>query len=177
VTDDLAVAAAREAAVEIALPCPAWFRACPEIGMLAESTARLALARGLAAAGLRLARRVMLDIRLGDDAEQRRLNRRYRGRDAATNVLAFPATSLDEPLPPAAPLLLGDVILAFETVAREAVEQHKPLGDHLRHLVAHGVLHLLGYDHANAADAKTMEALERDILAALGVPDPYDDTM
>jgi len=76
---------------------------------------------------------------------------------------------------PGAPLLLGDIVLAFETVAREAAEQNKPFTDHLRHLIVHGVLHLLGYDHQTAGAASLMEALERVILAKLGVPDPYHD--
>jgi probable rRNA maturation factor len=74
-----------------------------------------------------------------------------------------------------APLLLGDIVLAFETVAREATEQNKPFADHLRHLIVHGVLHLLGYDHQTAGAASIMESLESVILAKLGVPDPYWD--
>jgi probable rRNA maturation factor len=77
--------------------------------------------------------------------------------------------------PPGAPLLLGDIVLAFETVAREAAEQNKPFADHLRHLIVHGVLHLLGHDHQSASAASIMEFLERVILAKLGVPDPYHD--
>jgi len=77
--------------------------------------------------------------------------------------------------PSGAPLLLGDIVLAFETVAREAAEQDKPFADHLRHLIVHGVLHLLGYDHQTADAASMMESLERVILAKLGVPDPYQD--
>jgi probable rRNA maturation factor len=76
-----------------------------------------------------------------------------------------------------APVLLGDVVLAFETVRREAVEQGKPLADHLRHLVVHGVLHLLGFDHEDAAEAMAMEVQEIKILAGLGVPDPYRGIM
>ncbi len=80
-------------------------------------------------------------------------------------------------MPSDAPLLLGDVMLAFETVAREADEQDKTLADHFAHLVAHGVLHLLGYDHASDMEAVTMERLETSILAELGVADPYRGTM
>jgi probable rRNA maturation factor len=75
------------------------------------------------------------------------------------------------------PVLLGDVVLAFETVRRESTEQHKPLADHLSHLVVHGVLHLLGLDHESAAEATAMEAREIEILAGLGVPDPYRGIM
>jgi len=115
---------------------------------------------------------------LADDALVRRLNRAYRGRDAATNVLSF---ALAEPGGAAAarsaggvaPECLGDVILARETVAREARLQNKPPGDHLAHLVIHGVLHLCGLDHAGDAEAERMEALERQLLAGLGIADPY----
>jgi probable rRNA maturation factor len=105
------------------------------------------------------------------------LNRRWRGTDAPTNVLAFPAADPTVATPLGAPLLLGDVVLAFETTHREAAEQEKPLAAHLRHLVVHGVLHLLGYDHVDDADATTMEEREIAILAELGVPNPYRDTM
>ncbi|HEX7970330.1 MAG TPA: rRNA maturation RNase YbeY, partial [Stellaceae bacterium] len=101
----------------------------------------------------------------------RALNRQWRGKDVPTNVLSFPA--LGATPPPGAPRLLGDVVLAFETVAAEAAAQDKPLADHLRHLVIHGVLHLLGFDHESDADAQRMEASEIAILAGLGVPDPY----
>jgi probable rRNA maturation factor len=81
------------------------------------------------------------------------------------------------PVPDGAPLLLGDVVLAFETVRREAIEQEKPLADHFRHLVVHGVLHLLGYDHENAAEAAIMEEREIATLGEMGVPNPYRDTI
>jgi probable rRNA maturation factor len=107
---------------------------------------------------------------LAGDAAVRALNRRWRGRDSATNVLSFAS---GEAGGAGRTVLLGDVVLAFETVAREAAEQGKPLADHFAHLVAHGVLHLLGYDHVKAAEARRMEALERRVLAGLGVGDPY----
>ena len=129
---------------------------------LPEAEARVRAAAAAAAAG----RDGALAVLLTDDAAVRELNRRWRGRDAATNVLSFPAA------PTAAPWL-GDVALAYETCAREAAEQGKPLADHVTHLVAHGVLHLLGWDHQTDAEADRMEALERDILARIGVPDPY----
>jgi probable rRNA maturation factor len=112
-----------------------------------------------------------LSLVLADDATLRALNRRWRAQDKPTNVLSFAAQG--EETPPDAPLLLGDVVLAFETVAREAAAQGKPLGDHLRHLVVHGVLHLLGHDHERREEAALMEALETRILAGLGVADPY----
>ena len=105
------------------------------------------------------------------DAELRRLNREFRRQDHATDVLSFAAE--DEGLAPRAPFLMGDVVLAFETVSRQAQEQGKPLADHLRHLVVHGVLHLLGYDHQEPGAAQEMEALETRVLARLGIADPY----
>ena len=116
-----------------------------------------------------------LGILLTDDSEQRRLNRDFRGKDAPTNVLSFPAH--DGNAAPGVPLLLGDVVLAYETVAREAAERGWPLGDRLRHLVVHGTLHLLGWDHENETEAAAMELLETAILAKLGVSDPYNDTI
>jgi probable rRNA maturation factor len=105
-------------------------------------------------------------ILLADDEAVGELNREWRGKQGPTNVLSFPAA------PSAAPHL-GDIALAYETCAREAAEQGKALEHHVTHLVAHGVLHLLGWDHQTDAEADRMEALEREILARLGVPDPY----
>lgn len=118
-----------------------------------------------------------LAIVLADDAAVRRLNRDYRGVDRPTNVLSFPlvdARAGDEAAAAGAPLLLlGDVVVAYETVTAEAAEQGKAPVDHLRHLVVHGVLHLLGYDHDADPDADAMERLEARILAQFGVVDPY----
>jgi probable rRNA maturation factor len=105
-------------------------------------------------------------ILLADDATVQDLNARFRGKDAPTNVLSFPAPATAAPH-------LGDIALAYGVCSREAQAQGKPLAHHLMHLTAHGVLHLLGYDHQSDADAEAMEALERKILAGLGVPDPY----
>jgi len=122
---------------------------------------------------------VELGVRLTSDAEMRALNREYRGRDTATNVLSFALAAEDAspepgfPQPDNAPILLGDIVAAYETCASEAEDQAKSLADHLHHMVVHGVLHLLGYDHETEDEAAQMEALERDILARLGVPDPY----
>lgn len=112
-------------------------------------------------------------IRLVDEDEGRALNRHYRGKDYATNVLSFPA-ELPEGLPAGFRLpLLGDLVLCAPVVAREATEQGKPLNAHYAHLTVHGVLHLLGWDHEDDAEAEAMERLEREILAALGIDDPY----
>jgi probable rRNA maturation factor len=156
--------------VEVTVSCDAWFDDCPDAVAIAARAAQEAL---LDSAG---GERLIIDITLADDAEQRRLNRTYRGQDMPTNVLAFPQGMPDSSRPDA-PVLLGDIVLALETVRREAAEQHKPLANHLRHLVVHGVLHLLGFDHEEAKQAAAMEAREIKILAGLGVPDPYRGIM
>ncbi|HDY97548.1 MAG TPA: rRNA maturation RNase YbeY [Pseudomonas sabulinigri] len=112
-----------------------------------------------------------LTIRLVDIDEGQSLNHTYRGKDYATNVLSFPAD-----LPPELDLpLLGDLVVCAPVVAREATEQHKQLNAHWAHMVIHGCLHLLGYDHIDDAEADEMEALERELLAQLGIADPYLD--
>lgn len=161
----------RDIEIGVAVHSKAWQELCPEAATLAEDTARCALLD----AGPAGAAPVVVGVVLTDDAEQRRLNHAYRGIDKPTNVLSF---ALGEaPAARGVPLLLGDVVLACETVAREAAEQKKPVSDHLRHLVVHGVLHLCGFDHENATEAAIMEAREVEILKSLGVADPYRDTM
>ena len=114
-----------------------------------------------------------LAIRIVGTREGRALNRHYRGKDYATNVLSFPA-ELPEGLPEGVRLpLLGDLVICPSVVAREAAEQSKPLKDHYAHLTVHGVLHLLGWDHEDDKEAEAMEQLEREILAELGIADPY----
>ena len=114
-------------------------------------------------------KRADLAIRLVDAKEGRALNRHYRGKDYATNVLSFPVE-----LPEGVTLpLLGDLVICAPVVAKEALEQGKPLAAHYAHLTVHGVLHLLGLDHEDEREAEAMEQLERDILAELGLPDPY----
>lgn len=112
-----------------------------------------------------------LGVTLTDDAHIAALNGEWRGKDRATNVLSFPLAELrpGDPLP----AMLGDIVLGFETVSREAQEQGKPFIDHLTHLVVHGLLHLIGHDHMEDEEAETMEALERRILQHLAIPDPY----
>ena len=160
--------------IAVGVPCRDWLRACPGARQLARQAARAAWRAGrphLEGAG----GEAELAIVLSDDSQQQRLNRDFRGSDAPTNVLSFAAG--DSSAAPGAPLLLGDVVLAYQTVAREAAEQGRPLGDRLRHLVVHGTLHLLGWDHQSEPEAVAMELLETAILAKLGVPDPYRDTM
>jgi len=122
-----------------------------------------------ALAGARRRRTAELSLRIVDDTEGRELNRNYRGRDYATNVLSFPAE-----LPPGVDVpLLGDIVLCAPVVAREAMDQHKAVRDHYAHLTIHGVLHLLGFDHEADPSAVRMESLETRILAMLGIADPY----
>ena len=146
----------RAVAIEVVIEEPAW--------RTAEPKAR-ALVRAAALATLKAERRVAgsVAILLAADARLRALNAAFRGKDAATNVLSFPGAG-DH---------LGDIALALGVCAREAAEQGKSLADHLQHLTAHGVLHLLGYDHETDAEAEAMEAKERQVLAGLGVADPY----
>jgi len=158
--------------VEVSVSCDAWLAACPGAEAIAEAAARAALAEAPEGGAPAVA-----GVILTDDAEQRQLNRTYRGKDSPTNVLSFAMTEPGALGPPGSPVLLGDLVLAFETVAREAAEQDKLLADHLRHLVVHGVLHLFGFDHETDTEAATMEARETAILKGLGVPPPYRDTM
>ena len=145
------------AEVEVEVEADLW-RALPEPEALVRTAAAAALGDHSGS----------LAILLADDTAVQALNRQWRGKDVPTNVLSFPAAATAAPW-------LGDVALAYETCAREAGEQGKPLAHHVTHLVAHGVLHLLGWDHQTDAEADEMERLERDILAGLGVPDPYRD--
>lgn len=112
-----------------------------------------------------------LSILLTNDEEQHELNQQWRGKDSSTNVLSFPQI---EPFGPVFGIL-GDITLARETLEREALDLDKSLPDHFTHLVVHGFLHILGYDHITDAEALQMESLETQILAALGIDDPYAD--
>jgi probable rRNA maturation factor len=146
-------------ALELSIEATAWER-FPDAEAIVRRAAGAALAGGHAAE---------LGVVLTDDARMRELNRAWRGTDRPTNVLSFPAPRAGG----AEPRLLGDVVLAYETVMREAAELGIAPGDHLAHLVVHGTLHLLGHDHESEGDAEAMEQRERAILAELGVADPY----
>jgi probable rRNA maturation factor len=151
--------------VEVARSSPLW-RALPK----AEALARKAIDAAATAGGVRLLDGAEIGVQLVGDEEIRALNARWRGFDRPTNVLSFPAA------PPeriAAAPMLGDIVVAFETFEREAQGEDKALADHFAHLVVHGFLHLLGFDHEIAVEADRMEALETRILADLGVADPY----
>ncbi len=149
-------------AIDIVIESPLW-DSVPD----AAATVR----RAIAAAAPRSTGNAELAVVLTDDEAIRTLNRHWRGRDAPTNVLSFPAPKTGAG--PGAPKLLGDIVIAFESMAREAEAEGKQLLHHLAHLAIHGFLHLLGYDHESDDEAETMERLERDSLARLDVPDPY----
>jgi len=135
----------------------------------------LSFRKWIAAALANRIREADLAVRIVGTREGRALNRHYRSKDYATNVLSFPAELDDDiKLPKGVTMpLLGDLVLCAPVVAREAREQKKPLAAHYAHLTVHGALHLLGWDHDNDKDAGCMERLEREILAGLGIEDPY----
>ncbi len=152
-------------AVDIALEAEAWG---------GEGRWRPLIERAVAAVAARpepiVPEAAELSLVLADDARVRDLNRQWRGKDQPTNVLSFPASDADDEEPGP---LLGDVVLAYETCAREAAEDGKPIEDHVTHLVVHGLLHLFGWDHESDDEAEEMEALETEILAGLGIADPH----
>lgn len=133
-----------------------------------ESLATRALDQAGRRSGLPLLEGSEVSVLLSDDATIRLLNRDWRGLDKATNVLSFPT-----PGPLAARPLLGDIAVSWQTTRREADDEGKPVADHLAHLLVHGFLHLLGYDHERDSEADAMERLETSILADLGIADPY----
>jgi probable rRNA maturation factor len=155
--------------IEVTVDAAGWRVAVTDPEKLCRRAVAAVLAREADAA-------VEVSVLLADDAAVARLNRDYRGQDRPTNVLSFPAA-----LPVAAaigsPRLLGDVVVALETAAREAAEAGTPLADHLAHLVVHATLHLLGYDHLADAQAEDMEAREISLLAGLGIADPYAEAL
>jgi probable rRNA maturation factor len=138
-----------------------------------EWLAQRAAEAAVAAARLGQEEELEATLLLTDDAAVRELNRQWRGQDKPTNVLSFPA---DMASPPGEPRHLGDIALAYETLAREAEAEGKTLANHMAHLVVHGVLHLLGHDHESEGEAEEMERAEVEALAALGIPDPYRET-
>jgi probable rRNA maturation factor len=152
--------------VDIQVDQDAW-RAVPDVEGLLRDAARATQA----ALGKDLSDTVVT-ISLATDADVRELNSRWRNKNSPTNVLSFPAAA-DMPAPPDEPRPLGDIMLAAGVVQREALEQGKPLEEHLVHLAVHGILHILGYDHINESEAVEMERLEIDILRTLGIANPY----
>ena len=155
--------APRRIDIDVEVLDPRWLDTLRTARAICRRAASLAIANG----GGRLPARVSVAIALDSDTAVRRLNRTYRGFDKPTNVLSFPARADDRSF-------LGDIALARQTVLREAREQGKRPADHLTHLVMHGTLHLLGYDHEqDERQARRMEKLETRLLAAMGIADPY----
>ena len=148
--------------IEVEIDDPAWTSALPQ----AETIVERAVEAALDAFAPSEVEAPVVAVLLAGDETVADLNQRFRGKAGPTNVLSFPAAPNPEGQ-------IGDIALAYGVCAREASDQGKTLEQHLIHLVAHGVLHLLGYDHETDGEAEAMEALERSILETLGVPDPY----
>jgi probable rRNA maturation factor len=176
---DTATDTATVTLIDLAIEDTAWTEALPDLDVHANAAAALALE----AAGVDPAHR-SISLLACSDARIAILNGDFRGKAVATNVLSWPAFELAPahpgalpPSPPApahgAPQLLGDVAIALQTTRREAAERAIPLKDHVIHLILHGCLHLLGFDHETDADAETMEGIETRALARIGVSDPY----
>lgn len=159
--------------VLIAVEDDAWTEAFGESQLVALT--RRALAAAARHLALPEAIETEVSVTFADDATVAEANRAWRGKDRPTNILSFPMVQLEPGERPGP--LAGDLLLAFETVARESVAEEKPLADHLGHLLVHGFLHLMGYDHIEDDDAAAMEAAEVAILADLGIADPYDGPM
>jgi probable rRNA maturation factor len=155
--------------VDITTNNTAWESALPNLIILTEKTVQAALSRVPALQSRALEVSIVFD----NDTAVQELNKTYRFKDKPTNVLSFPQIEWSEALPDDPMLPLGDIILAFETVEREAQEQNKSLNDHTCHLLVHGTLHLCGYDHEDDDEAEIMEALEVEVLAELGIKNPY----
>jgi probable rRNA maturation factor len=153
--------------IDLAVEAAGWGHP-PDLEALVQRAADAAIAVAYAGVG-----DVAADVLLSDDETMRELNRTWRGFDKPTNVLSFPAPAIAG-VP--GPRHLGDVVLAYGTLEREALADDKSLADHAAHLVIHGLLHLLGYDHETAVEAEAMETLERRALARLDIADPYRDS-
>ncbi|MHA7870956.1 MAG: rRNA maturation RNase YbeY [Hyphococcus sp.] len=153
--------------IETVIEADDWTRAVPDLEGLAGRCARAAQSFEPELSG-------EIALLATDDASMQALNHRFRNKTAPTNVLSFPGASASGG---AANRFLGDIAIAYETCAREAAAKGVSLGDHAAHLIVHGMLHLIGYDHETVADAESMEAREAEILALLGIANPYADAV
>ena len=149
--------------LDLAIENEAWAQV-PNLELMAEQAVAAALPKG--------EQGKIITLLFADDETMQELNKDWRGKDAPTNVLSFPAPK-DQPVPPGELSLLGDIVLGFGTCAREAEEAGKTLTNHTCHLIVHGVLHLLGYDHVDDQEAEKMEAAEIKILSTLNISNPY----
>lgn len=150
-------------AIDFAMECPSW----AGLGNL-ERIVTDAIHAALAETAAEILAEAEVSLLFCDDAAIKTLNKAWRGENKATNVLSFAS-----PGPLARRMMIGDIAIAFETTEAEALAEGKPLEAHVSHLVVHGFLHLLGYDHEHEADAETMENMERRVLASLGIADPF----
>lgn len=146
--------------IDVRVEADGWKRSAKAQAIMRQAVAQAATAVSTTAAEVAIV--------LTDDSTIRELNREWRATDAATNVLAFPAKQ-----PNGGPPLMGDIVLAYQTIAREARLERKPFAHHLAHLAVHGFLHLVGYDHVRDDDAEAMERLEQNILRRIGIPNPH----
>lgn len=159
-----------------------WKKAFPRMKVKIEQAAACAFLHAKKPAAFKN-RAFDVSIFLTDDSNVKTLNKNYRGKNKPTNVLSFPQINLRrfdraalDIFPLKGKIPLGDIVLAFQTIEKESKAQEKKLEDHVIHLIVHGTLHLLGYDHENPKEAKSMEKQECDILASLGYPDPYHES-
>ncbi|OEJ64319.1 rRNA maturation RNase YbeY [Magnetovibrio blakemorei] len=159
--------------IDIAVDAGGWSEALPDFDKRCRVAITAAVAAGAEVEDEDEAQ-WEISVLLTNDAAVQVMNKNWRAQDKPTNVLSFAAPPSDD-LPDGAPMLLGDIVLAFETLVQEAQEQGKPLADHFSHLMVHGMLHLLGFDHESEAQAQEMEPLEVSILAGLGISSPYED--
>ncbi len=159
--------------IDISVTCLLWREAVSEVEDICRQAVRAAVLATLKLSTMTIAQ-AEVSLVLSDNTFIQGLNRQYRNIDRPTNVLAFPGNDPQMNASPM-PIVLGDVVVAFESALAEAREENKSLADHLRHLVVHGTLHLLGFDHQNDADADEMETLEIKVLSSLGVGNPYKD--
>lgn len=164
-----------EPEIDVSVPEPAWETSFLDVEKIAHDAMVLTLNMATRPKILR-DRDVEASIVLGNDDLAQVLNREYRGQDKPTNVLSFASLDSDDPLPPEGPVHIGDLILAFQTLDREAKEQEKFFKDHFIHLVVHGTLHLLGYDHMDEDEANIMESTEIRILEKMNIQNPYTET-
>ena len=164
---------AQDMEVDISISHDAWLKDLPDSAEVCREAAEAAFGAG---AGESLDATTEVSIVLTDNPAIQELNRDYRGKNQPTNVLSFASldgVAAEHSMAPDAPLLLGDIVVAYETAISEAAAECISLRDHLSHLIVHGMLHLLRYDHERDAEAKRMESLETQVLAGLGVADPH----
>jgi len=162
--------------IDVTVAEPEWVSAFIDVEKTARDTMEIALKMAMLPKKI-VGRDIEASIVLANDDLAQVLNRTYRGKDKPTNVLSFASLDADDPVPEDGPYPIGDIILAYQTIDREAREQGKYFKDHFIHMVVHGTLHLLGYDHETEDEANIMESLEIRILEKLNIQNPYTDML